>query len=196
MEGSSLSPVSCRMARASVDWSQERLAAEAHVSRGVINLFEKGVSTPRRNNLAEIVLAFERAGVEFLVHGARILVLPPLATRCPDGDRRGLEPRREAERRPLTSDHGALLSTLAQGAQPGISTRLPEPLCRAAFETATPGHCRIIFHGAVLLKLAHAGDGAPITPGASTKFPAPLNFAVFETALLGHKRVIPAPALS
>jgi DNA-binding XRE family transcriptional regulator len=79
MKGSSLTPVSCRMARASVDWSQERLAVEAHVSRGVINLFEKGISTPRRNNLTEIVLAFENAGVEFLVHGIRILVLAPLS---------------------------------------------------------------------------------------------------------------------
>jgi hypothetical protein len=30
--------------------------------------------------LREIVLAFETAGVEFLVHGTRIVVLPPLST--------------------------------------------------------------------------------------------------------------------
>jgi predicted transcriptional regulator len=66
------------MGRAALDWTQDRLAAEANVSRGVIHDFEKGVSTPHRNNLVEIVRALEHAGVEFLAHGARILVLPPL----------------------------------------------------------------------------------------------------------------------
>jgi transcriptional regulator with XRE-family HTH domain len=78
MEGSSLSPVNCRMARAALDWSQMRLAHEAHVAVGVVLQFENGSSRPHRNNLTEIVLAFERGGVEFLVHGTRILVLPPL----------------------------------------------------------------------------------------------------------------------
>jgi DNA-binding XRE family transcriptional regulator len=70
--------VACRMSRAALDWTQGRLATKANVSRGVIHDFEKGISTPHRNNLAEIVLAFENAGVEFLAHGVRILVLPPL----------------------------------------------------------------------------------------------------------------------
>jgi transcriptional regulator with XRE-family HTH domain len=78
MEGSSLSPVNCRMARAALDWTQARLACEAHVTISVVLHFENGSSTPRRNNLTEIVLAFENAGVEFLVHGTRILVLPPV----------------------------------------------------------------------------------------------------------------------
>jgi ribosome-binding protein aMBF1 (putative translation factor) len=78
MKGSNLTPVSCRMGRAALDWSQARLAHEAHVAVAVVLQFENGSSTPRRNNLREIVLAFETAGVEFLAHGTRILVLPPL----------------------------------------------------------------------------------------------------------------------
>jgi hypothetical protein len=53
-------------------------AREAHIAVGVVLQFENGAATPHRNNLREIVLAFERSGVEFLVHGTRILVLPPL----------------------------------------------------------------------------------------------------------------------
>ena len=70
--------VACRMGRAALEWTQARLAREAHVTVRVVLQFVNGSSTPRRNNLREIVLAFEAAGVEFLVHGARILVLPPL----------------------------------------------------------------------------------------------------------------------
>jgi transcriptional regulator with XRE-family HTH domain len=79
MKGSNLTPISCRMGRAALDWTQARLAAEAHVAVQVILQFENGTSQPRRNNLRGIVLAFETAGVEFLAHGARILVLPPLS---------------------------------------------------------------------------------------------------------------------
>jgi transcriptional regulator with XRE-family HTH domain len=78
MDGSNLTPICCRMGRAALDWSQARLAREAHIAVGVVLQFEKGGSRPQRNNLREIVLAFENAGVEFLVHGTRILVLPPL----------------------------------------------------------------------------------------------------------------------
>jgi predicted transcriptional regulator len=66
------------MSRAALDWTQARQAREAQVTVAVVLQFENGSSTPRRNNLREIVLAFEAAGVEFLVHGTRILVLPPL----------------------------------------------------------------------------------------------------------------------
>jgi predicted transcriptional regulator len=71
--------VACRMSRAALDWTQARLAQEAHVALRVVQGFESGCSAPRRNNLREIVLAFETAGVEFLVHGTRVLVLPPLS---------------------------------------------------------------------------------------------------------------------
>jgi DNA-binding XRE family transcriptional regulator len=71
--------VACRMSRAALDWTQARLAREARVAVQVILHFEDGSSTPRRNNLREkIVLASEAAGVEFLVHGGRVVVLPPL----------------------------------------------------------------------------------------------------------------------
>jgi DNA-binding XRE family transcriptional regulator len=73
-----LSPVTCRMARAAMDWTQAHLAHQARVALRTVQQFEAGASMPRRNNLREIVLAFENAGVEFRVHGTRILVLPPL----------------------------------------------------------------------------------------------------------------------
>jgi DNA-binding transcriptional regulator YiaG len=72
-----LSPTTCRMARAAVDWTQGRLATEAHLAIGVVRDYESGRRVPRRNNLAEIVLVFQKAGVEFLTHGTRVLVLPP-----------------------------------------------------------------------------------------------------------------------
>jgi predicted transcriptional regulator len=66
------------MSRAALDWTQARLAHEAHVAVRVVLEFEKGGSRPRRNNLREIVVAFENAGIRFIVHGGtRILVLPP-----------------------------------------------------------------------------------------------------------------------
>jgi hypothetical protein len=71
--------VACRMSRAVLDWTQARLAREAHFAVRVVLQFENGSSTPRRNNLREIVLAFETAGVVFLLHDSRVLVLPPLS---------------------------------------------------------------------------------------------------------------------
>jgi predicted transcriptional regulator len=79
MEGSSLSPVTCRMARSAVDWTQKRLAHEAHVAVGVVLDFEAGTSIPQRNNLRAMVVAFELAGIVFLMHDGRILVQPPLS---------------------------------------------------------------------------------------------------------------------
>jgi predicted transcriptional regulator len=71
--------VACRMGRAALDWTQMRLAREAHVALRVVQGFESGCSAPRRNNLREIVLAFETAGVVFLMRDGRVLVLPPLS---------------------------------------------------------------------------------------------------------------------
>ena len=68
--------VACRMGRASLDWTQEKLADEANLSTGVIGDYECGRSTLHRNHLTAILRAFENAGIEFLVHGTRVLVLP------------------------------------------------------------------------------------------------------------------------
>ena len=74
-----IDPTACRMARAALQLSRGQLAGEAKTSVGVIRDYEHGRATPHRNNLAAIVRAFERGGVEFLAHGARILVLPPVS---------------------------------------------------------------------------------------------------------------------
>lgn len=47
-------------------WSQEQLAQNAAVSRQTIVDFERGLRLPLTNNLAAIVAAFEKAGIEFL----------------------------------------------------------------------------------------------------------------------------------
>lgn len=56
----------CRAARAMLGWSQGELAVAANVSRQTIADFERGARTPINNNLACIVTAFERAGIQFL----------------------------------------------------------------------------------------------------------------------------------
>jgi|HubBroStandDraft_6_1064221.scaffolds.fasta_scaffold1833582_1 DNA-binding XRE family transcriptional regulator len=54
-------------------WSQEQLAQTAAISRQTIVDFERGVRLPITNNLAAIVAAFEKAGIEFLVdNGLRL----------------------------------------------------------------------------------------------------------------------------
>jgi hypothetical protein len=76
--------VACRAARAILMWSQGRLAGEASVARGVVLAFEAGVSMPRRNNLAAIALAFEKAGCRFVVAKAgQIVVVPPVPPPAP-----------------------------------------------------------------------------------------------------------------
>jgi transcriptional regulator with XRE-family HTH domain len=47
-------------------WSQAQLAEAAHVSRQTIADFERGAHTPIGNNLASIVAAFEKAGIDFI----------------------------------------------------------------------------------------------------------------------------------
>ena len=56
----------CRGARAMLGWSQAELAKVANVSRQTIADFERGAHVPIANNLASIVSAFERAGIEFI----------------------------------------------------------------------------------------------------------------------------------
>ncbi|KQV33031.1 MULTISPECIES: helix-turn-helix transcriptional regulator [unclassified Rhizobium] len=47
-------------------WSQGQLAEAANVSRQTIADFERGAHTPIGNNLASIVAAFEKAGINFI----------------------------------------------------------------------------------------------------------------------------------
>nr|WP_156387193.1 MULTISPECIES: helix-turn-helix transcriptional regulator [unclassified Rhizobium] len=56
----------CRGARAMLAWSQGQLAEAANVSRQTIADFERGAHTPIGNNLASIVAAFEKAGINFI----------------------------------------------------------------------------------------------------------------------------------
>lgn len=55
-----------RAARALLDWSQEQLAAAAHLGVSTIRDFEKGRRVPTHNNLAGMVAALKGAGVEFI----------------------------------------------------------------------------------------------------------------------------------
>lgn len=47
-------------------WSQADLAKAANVSRQTIADFERGAHLPISNNLASIVEAFRKAGIEFI----------------------------------------------------------------------------------------------------------------------------------
>lgn len=61
-----LTAAQSRAARALLDWSQAKLAAEAEVSESTVRDFEKGRHTPNTGNLAAIGLALETAGIEFI----------------------------------------------------------------------------------------------------------------------------------
>jgi len=61
-----ISPAQCRAGRALVAMDQITLAKAASITRNVIISFERGRTTPNRNNLAAIRRALEDAGVEFL----------------------------------------------------------------------------------------------------------------------------------
>jgi transcriptional regulator with XRE-family HTH domain len=60
-----MTPPQSRAARALLGWSQEQLAAAAHVSSNTVRNFESGKSIPMYNTLAGIQRALEDAGVEF-----------------------------------------------------------------------------------------------------------------------------------
>jgi transcriptional regulator with XRE-family HTH domain len=49
-----------------LEWSQERLAEAAGISRPTIKDFERGARTPHPNNVTAIRTALETAGVEFI----------------------------------------------------------------------------------------------------------------------------------
>jgi len=64
-----------------------------------------------------------------------------------------------------------VLSTLAQGADPGTSTKFPEPLSFAVLEAAAPGQARSIpappLRRAVLAVTELPASGAKVDPVAS-----------------------------
>lgn len=74
-----LTPEQCRAARGWLDWSQENLAAAAHVSLSTVRDFEKGRRTPIANNLTAIRAALETAGIElvFAENVATGILRPP-----------------------------------------------------------------------------------------------------------------------
>ena len=55
-----------KAARALLAWSQNRLAAEARVSRSAIGLFESSAATLRISTLSRLRCAAEGAGIEFI----------------------------------------------------------------------------------------------------------------------------------
>jgi transcriptional regulator with XRE-family HTH domain len=71
----------CRAARALLNWSQEDLVVRAKITKKTIADFERGATRPRTQTLAQLVSAFETAGIEFL-----------------NGDRPGVRFRRKSRR--------------------------------------------------------------------------------------------------
>ena len=60
-----ITPPQCRAARALLDWTQGRLAEETRLSAVTIRQFEAGRDA-RESNRRLLLLAFERAGIEFI----------------------------------------------------------------------------------------------------------------------------------
>lgn len=56
----------CRAARALLEWTQDRLAETSSVSKKTLVDFEAGKRTPYDRTVAEVVRAFEAAGIEFI----------------------------------------------------------------------------------------------------------------------------------
>ena len=61
-----ISRAQCRAARALLEWTQDRLSAEAAVSKKTLVDFEAGKRTPYDRTIADIVRALENAGIEFI----------------------------------------------------------------------------------------------------------------------------------
>ena len=61
-----LTPAQCRAARALLNWSQDQLVRHSRITKKTIADFERGATTPRQQTLAQILAAFDMAGIEFL----------------------------------------------------------------------------------------------------------------------------------
>lgn len=74
----------CRAARALLEWTQDRLAETAAVSKKTIVDFEAGKRTPYDRTIADLVSAFESAGIGFIGEnggGAGVRFREPAASR-------------------------------------------------------------------------------------------------------------------
>ena len=60
-----ITPAQCRAARGLLDWTQEDLAKATSLSAVTIRAFERG-GEMRDSNRTLLLLAFERAGIEFI----------------------------------------------------------------------------------------------------------------------------------
>jgi len=61
-----ISAAQCRMARAALDWSAQRLADAAGVGVATINRFERSARMTTAENVEAIRGALEFAGIEFI----------------------------------------------------------------------------------------------------------------------------------
>jgi len=61
-----------KAARGLLDWTQDKLAGAAKLSRPALNNLERGVTSPQTETLRRIRKALERAGVEFISGGCRM----------------------------------------------------------------------------------------------------------------------------
>lgn len=71
-----LSPAQCRAARGLLDWTQERLAEAAGVSRSTVRDFECGRHELHRSTAEQIVGAFGLAGAVLLPEGDGVRFAP------------------------------------------------------------------------------------------------------------------------
>ncbi len=68
----SMNASQCRMARAALGWSTDRLASEAKVGRATVQRFEQG-GDARNSSLDAMQATLEAAGVEFISLGQHSL---------------------------------------------------------------------------------------------------------------------------
>lgn len=71
-----LSPAQCRAARGLLDWTQERLAEAAGISRSTVRDFECGRRELHRSTADLIVAAFGAAGAVLLPEGDGVRLAP------------------------------------------------------------------------------------------------------------------------
>ncbi len=79
-----LTPALCRAARGLLDWTQTHLAEESGVSRSTIRDYEGDRHDIHRATEAQLRLAFERSGLDFIIlESGRIALCPKVGTAEP-----------------------------------------------------------------------------------------------------------------